>query len=153
MVALMSPNCKLTELSLTMINFDDERAGNIAYALLDRHCKLTQLDLSFNQIRNNGAIAIADALKSPNCKLILLDISSNPLIGQTGKNAIANALKVNMTLTTFIPPYLNTLEEVSLNRKIKDLYEKFFVAEKKKIEKSLEILAQKKKVKWDIVEF
>ena len=148
MEALMSPDCKVTELEINMVGLDDERAGDIAAALLDPHCKLTQLDLSSNLIGDDGAIAIADALKSPNCRLILLDISDNDFIGETGKNAIANALKVNMTLTTLRPSFLNTSEEVSLNRKIKDLYEKFFVYKKPFIRSFYEYLAQKKKLNW-----
>jgi hypothetical protein len=128
--ALYSPYCKLDTLVLGYI--DNNRATAIAHALQSPHCKVTRLGLSFNQIGNNGAIAIADALKSPNCRLNLLDISHNPFIGQTGINAIANALKVNMTLTTFIASW-NIVrdgdEEVSLNRMIKNLFFKFFVQE------------------------
>lgn len=123
---LKNPYCKLTKLSLNFSGINDYRASLIAGALQSPDCKLTRLQLSFNQIGNNGAIAIADALKSPNCRLILLDISYNLFITQSGRNAIANALKVNMALTT---PILNFSEEVSLNRIIKKLFFKFFVQE------------------------
>ena len=124
--ALKSPNCKLKSLNLTRIN--DDEASLIANALQSPHCKLTRLALT-SQIGDNGAIAIADALKSPNCRLILLHIDQNPYIQEEGINAIANALKVNMTLTSFRPSSFDTSKEVPLNRMIKNLFFTFFVQE------------------------
>ena len=124
--ALNNPYCKLKSLNLTRIN--DDEASLIANALQSPHCKLTRLAL-MSQIGDNGAIAIADALKSPNCRLILLHIDENPFIQEEGRNAIANALKVNMTLTSFRPSSFDTSEEVPLNRMIKNLFFTFFVQE------------------------
>jgi hypothetical protein len=125
--ALKNPYCKLESLNLSRIN--DDRAFLIADALKSPHCKLTSLGLSNNDIRDDGAIAIADALKSPHCRLILLDMQNNQLVSMRGKNAIANALKVNMTLTTFRPSFRNGDQKLSLNRMIKNLFFTFFVQE------------------------
>ena len=141
--ALKNPYCKLTKLSLNLSGINDYTASLIAGALQSPDCKLTRLELSFNQIGNDGAIAIADALKSPNCRLILLDISYNYFFStESGSNAIANALKVNATLTTFSASFGDGDEEVSLNRMIKKLFFKFFVQEN-----------APKKLRSDVVEY
>ncbi|XP_036439149.1 LOW QUALITY PROTEIN: NACHT, LRR and PYD domains-containing protein 3-like [Colossoma macropomum] len=66
---LMSPQCKLENLSLASCHFSTEHCEVIALAVNSASSTLRELDLSYNDLQDSGVKLLCDGFKTSDCKL------------------------------------------------------------------------------------